>query len=245
MNDDLAAQFLREFVALLDDLVPGHHGKQKELYDELTKREPILAGIAEEIGVDAHWMHHYGSRASHRGWQHTREVALHVLGLVENHRTYEQIMSSPAPRLTADELHPWVWRAASSLWETGHRRTAVHAVATSVNARIQTKVDRRDVSDARLVRESFSLMPPKPGRPRLRIAPDDGSETYRSLQEGALSLGVGCFKALRNIAAHEHHEAELSEQEGLEQLATFSVFARLADRASVLHATDTGNDEDG
>ncbi|WP_405972872.1 TIGR02391 family protein [Streptomyces sp. NBC_00988] len=50
--------------------------------------------------------------------------------------------------LPADRFHPWVGDAARNFWESQHCRAAVLATATSVNARLQTKLGRRDLSDA-------------------------------------------------------------------------------------------------
>lgn len=84
--------------------------------------------------------------------------------------------------------------------------------------------------------QAFSVDDPGLGKPRLRLMPNDGSETFRSVQSGAVQFGSGCFMALRNPAAHEHHDDELPEQEALEQLAAFSILARWVDQAAVVQA---------
>jgi hypothetical protein len=64
--------------------------------------------------------------------------------------------------------------------------------------------------------------------------PDDGSEVYRSLHAGALAYGQGCFKAIRNVLAHEYGQlAEPPEEEALHYLAAFSVLARWIEKATV------------
>jgi putative copper export protein len=63
---------------------------------------------------------------------------------------------------------------------------------------------------------------------------DDGSETFRSLHDGAAAFGRGCFLAIRNVLSHEYGEAaEPPEQQALEYLAAFSVLARWISDASV------------
>jgi hypothetical protein len=54
-------------------------------------------------------------------------------------------------------------------------------------------------------------------------------------------FGSGCFMALRNPAAHQHDDDkdELSEQEGLEQLAAFSILARWIDAATISVSPET------
>jgi hypothetical protein len=143
----------------------------------------------------------------------------------------------PSPQLRADALHPTVWDAAKSLWRSNHRRQAVEAAAIAVNAALQDRLSRRDVSNTALVREAFSRDAPAAGRPRLRLWPDDGSETYRSIHDGARDFGAGCYQALRNLASHEP-VAELSEQIALEQLAAFSILSRWIDEATVAFADE-------
>nr|WP_230415303.1 TIGR02391 family protein [Micromonospora tarapacensis] len=140
-------------------------------------------------------------------------------------------LAPDAPALPADRLHPWVWDAARTFWESQHYRASVHAAASAINAHLQQKVGRRDVADDKLVQEVFSDRPPEAGKARLRIPGDPNTPTVQSRQRGALQLGLGCFFAIRNPAAHE--TVEWTEQEALEQLAALSVFARLVDGSRV------------
>lgn len=50
-----------------------------------------------------------------------------------------------------------------------------------------------------------------------------------------MEYAVGCFMAIRNVAAHE--EDELSEHEALEQLAALSLLARWIDECELEDAT--------
>jgi hypothetical protein len=73
------------------------------------------------------------------------------------------------PQLSASQLHELVWRAASAQWSTSHFQEAVLAAAKAVNSMLQNKLDRRYLSDVKLVREAFADSDPAPGRPRLRF----------------------------------------------------------------------------
>jgi len=97
---------------------------------------------------------------------------------------------------------------------------------------MQNKVGRRDLSETDLFKQSFSLDDPKPGNARLRRMKDDGSDTYRSVQRGAMNLAEGVFAGIRNPLSHEADQ-ELSEQEALEYLAALSVLARWIDASDV------------
>jgi hypothetical protein len=133
-----------------------------------------------------------------------------------------------------DQLHPWVWDSARTLWSSELYRQAVQAAATSVNAKLQQKVGRRDISDAKLIQEVLGDRAPEPRRPRLRMPGDQTDESVQSRQRGALQLGLGCTWAIRNPASHD--DEEWDEQVSLERLATLSVFARLIDECDVVTA---------
>ncbi len=167
-----------------------------------------------------------------------RLLAQRAVGFLrDQHELAIRLGPPPGPQLAAGALHPDVWDSAQSLYRNGHYREAVTAAARGVNARLQTKVGRRDEGETRLVGECFSLKSPELNRPRLRLSDDDGSDTFKSVHEGAAAFGRGCFLAIRNVLAHEHGEqAEPAQQDALEYLACFSVLARWIDSASVLRA---------
>jgi uncharacterized protein (TIGR02391 family) len=141
------------------------------------------------------------------------------------------------PQLAASALHDLVWRAAAAQWETDHRHDAVLAAAKAVNSLLQKKLGRRDVSEVKLVQEAFSEKEPTPGKARLRYPGIADDQTRESTREGAMSFGVGCFKAIRHPLGHRpNDELEMSEQEALERLAALSLLARWIDDAVVVTA---------
>jgi hypothetical protein len=85
------------------------------------------------------------------------------LGVLADREEVAARLVPDAPVLPADEFHPWVWNSARTLWESHHYRQAVQAAATTLNAKIQDKVQRRDISDAKLVQEVFSESTPRRG----------------------------------------------------------------------------------
>jgi uncharacterized protein (TIGR02391 family) len=154
------------------------------------------------------------------------------IGMLADMDEWAVRLAPEGPSFRADGLHPWVWEAALTFWESNHYRAAVHAAATSVNAHLQDKVGRRDVSDTKLLQEAFSDKAPEAGKPRLRIPGDQTDPGVQTRQRGASLLGQGAFAAFRNPAAHE--TGDLAEQDALEQLAAFSLVARLIDQCVVL-----------
>ncbi len=79
------------------------------------------------------------------------------------HTHYSQLQMD----LGAYQLHPWIFYAASSLWQGGHYRQAVEQAARAVSGNTQKKVRRFDVSDDTLLQNLFSEDDPKRDAPRL------------------------------------------------------------------------------
>ncbi|PWS48207.1 restriction endonuclease [Streptomyces sp. FT05W] len=161
-----------------------------------------------------------------------REAAHRAIAQLHAEQELADNLGSGAPQLDASTMHPWVWGSIQGLWSSGHYRQAVGMAATAVNAQTQTKVSRRDLAESRLFGDVFSTKPPEPGKPRLRLSVDDGSDTWRSRHDGAAAFARGVYAAIRNPIAHEVGD-ELKEHEALEQLAAFSLLARWVDDSTV------------
>lgn len=168
-----------------------------------------------------------------------REAASRAIGVLEAQADLETMLGDNAPELSAGHLHPWVWEAAKTLWSSGHYREGVNAAARTINAQAQAKVGRRDLSEWKLLTDAFSIASPEPGKPRLRLSSNDGSDTFKNLHEGIGFFGRGLYQAIRNPANHDDMP-ELPEHEGLEQLAAFSVLARWVDSATIESAQHSG-----
>lgn len=68
---------------------------------------------------------------------------------------------------------------------------------------------------------------------RLRLCDETNPALFKDRHLGALSLGRGLFAGVRNPLNHVGAE-DLTEQEALETLAAWSLFARWVDRANVV-----------
>jgi hypothetical protein len=223
-------QNLEEFISVARQSVDASRREDFSFLSELRKREfavkEILKSLAPELAeFDLNGMmpEFAAIGQAERG-----------LGVLADREEVAARLVPDAPVLPADKFHPWVWNSARTLWESHHYRQAVQAAATTLNAKIQDKVQRRDVSDTKLVQEVLSESAPAPGKPRLRMPGDPSSETIQSRQRGTLQLGLACTSLIRNPASHE--DEEWDEQVALEQLATLSVFARLVDECQVVTA---------
>lgn len=139
-----------------------------------------------------------------------------------------------APTPAVDQLHPTVWKAAETRWKAKQLNDAVMAASKAVNAMLQTKVARTDVSEVKLVQEALSANPRADGTYRLCFVDIDNEQTRGSMTTGVMNFGVGCFMAIRNPIGHlPDDQHDLTEQEALEQLAAWSLFARWIERAGV------------
>lgn len=158
--------------------------------------------------------------------------AEYALGKLRTDSETRAILGSQAPTMKADALHPIIWQAASKHWEVGHFSAAVQRAATMLNADIQDRVGRHDVSDTVLMQQTFSDKAPESDKPRLRWPGADSDLTVKAMRQGILNLSQGVFLAIRNPVTHSTEDME--RQEALEQLATLSILARWIDRCELV-----------
>lgn len=169
-------------------------------------------------------------------WQQHRRACIRAMAALEDADEIAEMLGEEGPTLAAGQLHPWVWDGARSLWQSGHFVEAVVAALKMVNAHAQAKSSRPDLSETDLFNQLFKLDAGKPGEARLRIVPDDGGDTFRSIHLGARGMAEGLFRGIRNPAAHTVATTPAVEQHALEQLAAVSVLARWVDDAEVVTA---------
>lgn len=194
----------------------------------VTEQAQVVEKILDRVLSD--WRELDISNASNR-WKKHRAAAIRAKEELVRDTEIRQNLGDNAPEISAANLRPWVWSGASSLWQSGHYRDAVEGAAKKLNAEAQNKIGRRDVSEADLFRQPFSLDAPTAGKSRLRRMANDGSKTYESVQRGAMSLAEGVYAGIRNPLS------DLPEQQALEYLAPLSVLARWVDKSTVESAT--------
>lgn len=117
-----------------------------------------------------------------------REACQRLIARIESHGEVSGLLAplDAWPKLAAESLHDYVWPAQpSTAWETDHRADAVLAAAKAVNSLLQKKLGRRDLSEVKLVQETFSDKPPEPGKPRLRFTSIEDDQTREDMREGA------------------------------------------------------------
>jgi hypothetical protein len=241
MNTPALIEELNTFLALTELREPPIDMSAIDFSDSLDtagRDDAIVpaAQVAEKIfdGVIPGWRTTVPDDWNHtiNRWCQHREAAQRAKAELERREEVHAMLGDNAPDLNAAQLHPWIWDGARSLWQSGHYREAVGAAAVKLNAELQNKISRRDISEYDLFRQAFSIKDPEPGRPRLRLMANDGSKTWESIHAGAGAFSEGLYRGIRNPSSHIP-QSELLEHEALEQLAAFSVLARWVDTATV------------
>jgi hypothetical protein len=160
-----------------------------------------------------------------------RDAVIQARSLLDRDEEIREMMKPEGPILSLRSMHRVIWEPASFLWGDTHYRPAVQAASSALDKFFQDFVDRRDIGGRDLVNQSFSKDPPSPGKSRVRV-PDQGNDkTTQSLQEGMRNLGEACFAIVRNLSSHQN--IDISEQDGLEQLAMLSLFARILETCTL------------
>lgn len=198
--------------------------KQAQIVEQILDR--VLPGW-RELEVDT----------TRKRWAAHHEASIRAKEALVRADEVRKNLGDDAPEISASSLHPWIWSGAASLWRSGHFHSAVEDAAKKVNAETQNKVGRRNLSATKLFQEAFTEKAAEAGKARLRRMAPDGSDTYKSVQRGAMALAEGIFAGIRNPLSHEAH-LELDEQVALEYLAALSVLARWVDESSVERAGD-------
>ena len=155
-------------------------------------------------------------------WQWLRDQASRAKAALRRQEEISTKLGDDSPEMNVGALHPWVWENGRSYWLTRHYHQAVMQAAIRVNAEMQAKLARMDVSETSLFNQAFSLDPPKSGASRLRLLADDGSQTYGNVHRGARALAEGLYAAIRNPGVHTMSGPD-DEQLAMEQLAAFSL----------------------
>lgn len=205
----------------------------EEEYAWLQRHQDRVRGVISYLVPDSSW----DMTGATLAWEMHQLGEVHrALGAIEQHDELRAHWTDDEPAIDVDprELHPWVWHAAQDLWASDHWGEAVEAAIKVVDVKLQSRVGRRKPTGTSLVQQSFSKDPPKPNQPRLRVHPDDGSDTYHSYQIGAMHLGEAVFMYWRNVLSH--NPGGTSRQQALEGIATISAFARVVENAEIVSA---------
>lgn len=198
----------------------------------LTQR--IIAKVSPETPLDP------DTYESTWYWE-VRVAIRQTLELLKHRAEVQKYLGNEGPVMQVNQLHPVVWNAAKDLWRDKHYGQAVNRAATFLNAHVQDKSGRTDVSDKDLMAQVFKPDAPKAGSPRLHWQGDVSDKTLTSMREGVHSYAMGVSQAIRNPAVHGTDE--VPKQVALERLAALSVFARWIDECALVSVDSEGDNE--
>ena len=237
INVEWAVAQLDDFIAAstshFEDGPPGTVGfgsyKTSATEDDLVKKVEVVEPILDR--VVAGWRD-FKIDTIRKKWDKHRVAAIRAREGLLRQDEVRKNLGDDAPEISASNLHHWVWSGAASLWQSGHYRSAVEDAAKKVNAETQSELGRRDINETKLFQEAFSEKAAEPGKSRLRRRTPDQSDTYRSVQRGAMALAEGIYAGIRNPLNHED-PSDIDEQLALEYLAALSVLARWVDESAL------------
>jgi hypothetical protein len=156
-----------------------------------------------------------------------------LLGLLEFEATSATIMGPTGPRPSVSRMHPWVLKAAGSLWEGGHHAQAVQTAASSVfdqelPAKLGLTPGARGTKPEEMVGKAFDETAPVLKIPGFT----QGTQNRTNVYQGSKHLGLACAKLVRNIGTHT--VASGGDPDVLiEELAMLSRFARIVEASTV------------
>jgi hypothetical protein len=220
---------------LKDDIYASNR-QWRQSQDEILSRRGLIVSIAQEIDEEI------AEKIRDRSgvpweWASAEEGCFELLG----HLRYRDEVAATVrpggpigaagPVGVETQLHPGVWQSASPAWKEGWYTEAVKAATLFVLGSLGAKLRRFDLSGVELITEAFSLEPPGPGRPRLRlprVTPD--TEAWVNAHTGARSFGAGCALTAANLDA-----GALAAGEALQFLVGLSMFAHWIDDAEVAY----------
>src|SRR6266536_5926519 len=126
--------------------------RHRDITDQMSSRMPTVREIlkcldpalAEQVELP-----------SMTGTSSSRGAVQQGLGILRDRDEWAANLAPDAPSLIADQLHPYVWAAASPLWDTGQYRVAVGQATVSLSAHIAKKA-ASPLSERELVAQVFS-----------------------------------------------------------------------------------------
>ena len=233
LNVAWAIKELNQYVTRYDEPIPdvtSDPSSQSQRTAELIEMMHVVEQILNSVLPG--WKDSVPSGA-YGPWDQVRTASIRARTQLTRYAELAENLGDYSPRLSASALHPWIWEAAKSLWQSAHYRQAVGQAAIKLNAEAQNKAGTRKHSERELFDIVFSGdRVPKPGMPRFILPDDDEGKTADSYRRGVRAFAEGCFGAIRNPASHDLQN-ELSEHEALEQLAAFSILARWVEQSTV------------
>ena len=103
--------------------------EKKALTRQMEESDPNIRTILNQVrpGLGDY------RRTALSGWMTAKAAAQQGIGILREQDELRTMLEPDTPSIPAGQLHPWVWTAAQSFWETKHYPTAVEHAAPQVN----------------------------------------------------------------------------------------------------------------
>lgn len=107
----------------------------KEGIDEVRRRtrfaQDVIAAMGEKELATRAVEHEEGQFGGHPFTQ-ARLAIVEAIAILATREELAEIAGPVGPRLSASELHSFIWHVAAGLWDDGHFRAAVREAATAL-----------------------------------------------------------------------------------------------------------------
>jgi hypothetical protein len=237
VNINWMRQKLEAFLALCEDYeaatdaIGNYHKPTMKpidnmIADALPTVEEIIRQLDPKLLTDE-----FGIALHIGGLSGTIRPTRKAIAILRDREELRINLAPDPPSLSADQLHPTIWRAAAPMWEAGQYKHAAQDASISLSDHIKKKAGSH-LNEGELVAQVFKPDPPAQSQYRLYFAGNRADKNWLSRQRGLHFIAQGAFAGIRNIAVHD--PTPWTEQQGLEHLAVLSIVARWADETQLV-----------
>jgi hypothetical protein len=172
MNRDWMRERLESFKALCDAYdeedrrSDRYTDAQSDLNSQINAQIPTVKEIVKRL--DPELVEDITEPLHMVGTSNTTRAIERALGIIRDQDEWKANLAPDAPSLIADEFHPYVWGAASAIWDTDQYRVAVQQATVSLSAHVAKKAGS-SLSERRLVQVVFSPDSPSANQMRLHF----------------------------------------------------------------------------
>jgi len=190
--------------------------------DEINAALPIIQKILSLAGIDKieYTNNRFGQIEA------LRAHCIQAKVLILRRQEMEEKLGDTSPKVSAGQLHPWIWESAKSRWKSNHRGSAVEEAGKRLKNELENKANRHlGENEQKLFNTCF-------GEASTVTWLDLSIDAEQSQRRRAMrGLAEGFYAGIRNRLAHEV-DSDLEEAEALQWLAVTSVIARWIDEAN-------------
>jgi hypothetical protein len=191
MKIDWMRQKLEAFLALCEQYAAAwepagdYETTVKPVLDKIDYAVPTVQEIIRRLDPNL-LTDEFGTNLYIGGLSETARQTRKAIAVLSEREEWKINLAPDAPSLSADELHPKIWRAAASMWEAGQYKHAAQDACISLSDHIKTKAGSH-LNEGELVAQVFKPDPPVPTQSRLHFPGNRSDKNWISRQPGCIS----------------------------------------------------------